>query len=202
MRGIALRGLFALAIGLPLTVATAADLTGGSTTVTFDSSFVSLLGGAGITPSAISPSPALGVFPITGNTSTMIFHDGGILFSGMDAGSAASLAISDFTIDLSAGDVTGDVIADGKNLGIAPLFVLEPATGGATADLDLSSTAIGAINTVFGTDLDTSAAVPVGEATVKGPSASVPEPATLALMLAGLVGLALQSSPRRKVLIG
>src|SRR5579883_503847 len=188
--------LCAVPLGMGLTGALAADLTGGTTTVDFDSSFVSLLGSVDITPSAIAPSPALGVFPITGNTATMIFHDGGILFSGMNGGSSATLAISDFTINLSAGDVTGDVVADGKNLGVAPLFVLEPPTGSATADLNLSGTAIGAINTVFGTDLSTSAVVPVGSATVKGPSAGVPEPETWALVVAGAAALLLVNRRR------
>jgi hypothetical protein len=169
----------------------AADLTGGTTTVAFDSSFVNFLMSAGISPSAIAPSPSLGVFPITANTAETISHSGGILFSGMSSGSAATLAISDFVINLGAGDVTGDAVADGKNLGVVPLFTLEPPSAGATADLDLTSTAIGAIDSVFGTSVSTSAVVPVGAATVRGPAAGVPEPSTLAMSVIGLFGLAL-----------
>jgi hypothetical protein len=177
-------------LGVLAASAQAQNLTGGTTTVAFDPGFVSLLQGADITPSAIAPSPSLGVFPITGNTATMIDHSGGILFSGMDSGSAASLAISDFTINLTAGNVTGDAVADGKNLGVVPLFLLAPGPAGTTADLDLSSTAIGALNTVFGTDFSSTATVLVGAATVKGPTA-VSEPGTLALVMCGFGALML-----------
>lgn len=177
---------------LGITVARADNnLVGGTTTVSFDSSFVNLLSSVDISPTAIAPSPSLGVFPITANTATVIDHSGGILFSGMNDGSAATLAISDFAINLAAGDVTGDVVADGKSLGSVALFTLEPPTGGATAGLDLTSNSINAINAVFGTDLSPTAVVPVGEATVKGPAVATPEPGTLGLAALAALGLAI-----------
>jgi hypothetical protein len=190
--GMLLGAIFALS-GI---TAHAENLVGGTTTVAFDPGFVNELTSAEITPTAIAPSPSLGVFPITANTATTISHSGGVLFSGTDSGSPASLAISNFVINLSADSVTGDAIADGKDLGVVPLFSLVPPTGNATAGLDLSSTAIGAINTVFGTDLPTGATIFVGEATVKGPN-SVPEPSTLGLALLSAAGLMIAFARRR-----
>ena len=194
MRSLLVRAAAAASLVLATASAGAVPLVGGTTTVTFDSGFLSFLTTNDLTPTSLAPSPSLGVFPITGASATLIDHSGGIEFTG--ASPTQTLSLSNFIIDLAHGDVTGTVVADGHALGTGiPLFLLVPPTGHATAGLDLSPTAIGAIDEVFGTTLSPQATVLVGEATVRGPS--VPEPSTLPLAAAGFVLLAYGAHRRR-----
>lgn len=136
-------------------------------------------------------------FPITGGSidafgNALIFHDGsGILFS---AGSN-SLGIGSFVIDTEALLVSGDVLANGADLGSVGLFTI-----GSGTSLSLTADAAGAFTSIFGApDLT---GLNVGYAQVNAQTAPVPEPGTWMMMLAGLgvTGFALRRSRQRALL--
>ena len=135
-------------------------------------------------------------FPITGGSidasgDALFYHDGsGILFTAGDS----SLGIGNFVIDTAALLVTGDVTANGSDLGSVGLFTI-----GSGTSLLLTADAAGAFTSIFGApDLT---GVNVGFAQVNAQTAAVPEPGTWMMMLAGFgaAGMALRRS-RRKVL--
>ena len=163
--------------------ALATPITGGTTSVTLDSGFVSLVTGAGITPAAVAPGTLVGAtatFPITGgDTSTgLIAHSGGLSF----AKGAQSAIIENFLINLNSMSLSGDVIANGgtPTMGIA-LFNI-----GAGNELTINSALAGGLSAVFGVPNLTGANV--GIATVSPvTAAAVPEPAALGLLFLGMV---------------
>jgi hypothetical protein len=174
-----------------------ADLVGGTTSVLLDSTFLSTVVGAGLTvtprgTATLGGSPPVARFPITGNTpSTQIFHDGsGLRFSG----GGSFLDLDAFVIDLATNRLTGTVNANGTSLGAGiPLFDIT-----SSLDLTLTSTAATAIADTFGLGGGAATSLTglrVGRATV---TAAVPEPATLALLVAAL-GLAALAARRRRV---
>lgn len=135
-------------------------------------------------------------FPITGGSidasgDALFYHDGsGILFTaGTD-----SLGIGNFVIDTAALLVSGDVTANGSDLGSVGLFTI-----GSGTSLFLTADAAGAFTLIFGAPDLTGAEV--GFATVNAQTQAVPEPGTWMMMLAGFgaVGFALRRSRKRMV---
>ncbi len=179
--------LFSLAA---IPCASATVITGGSTTVTFSSTFLDVLTNNGLVPSAISPATLMGdqaMFPITGGHidgmgNAIIDHSGGIqLTSGPDF-----LKIGDFVIDTAMAQITGYAQNNmGLNVSSAPLFTI-----GSGLELYLTGTAAGAVSaTFFNGDPGVTEALTgldVGSASV---NAATPEPATLLLLGSGLTGL-------------
>ena len=180
-----------------------ATVTGGTTDVTLTAA--PTLTGLGLTAAptgtATVTSDPSGIptftFPITGGSvnvagDAVIYHDGsGILFTaGTDY-----LGIGNFVIDTAALLVSGDVDADGTDLGSVGLFTL-----GADNSLFLTAGAAGAFTSIFGAPDLTGANV--GFATVNAETQAVPEPGTWMMMLAGFgaAGFALRRSRKRMVL--
>lgn len=177
-------------------------VTGGTTDVTLTAApaLTDLGLAAAPTGSATVTADPSGIptftFPITGGSidasgDALFFHDGsGILFTAGDD----SLGIGNFVIDTAALLVTGDVTANGSELGSVGLFTI-----GSGTSLLLTADAAGAFTSIFGApDLT---GVNVGFAQVNAQTAAVPEPGTWMMMLAGFgaAGMALRRS-RRKVL--
>ncbi len=113
------------------------SLRGGTTAVTTAPGVASVLLQNGIVPKAIWPGservlygkkgPAVRfAFPVTGGLVTLsplggnIYHDGGIVFRNTKNGKAVE--VSQFTIDLTHGDLTG--IVNGNPAARVPLFRL------------------------------------------------------------------------------
>jgi hypothetical protein len=174
----------AVLLFLPFSVKAAA-ITGGTTTVTFDPSTLSVLTGAGfsitpLSPATLNPSPVAAIFPITGgDTTTNITHSGGLTLTR----NAAAASLSNFNINLTNNTLFGTVTAGGSSASNIALFALS-SSGGATA-LTLDPVLASQINAVFGVPL--SAGTPIGTASV---AASVtPEPASIGI--AGLGALCL-----------
>jgi hypothetical protein len=136
-------------------------------------------------------------FPITGGSidasgDALFYHEGsGILFTA----GGSSLGIGNFVIDTAALLVTGDVTANGTDVGSVGLFTIGPNTS-----LLLTADAAGAFTSIFGAPNLTGANV--GFATVNAQTQAVPEPGTWMMMLAGFgaAGFALRRSRRRMVL--
>ena len=176
-----------------------ATITGGPTDVTLTAAptliglglDVDPTGTATVTTDAGIPTFT---FPITGGNidgtgNAIIYHDGsGILFST----ATDSLGIGNFVIDTAALLVSGDVTANGSDLGSVGLFTL-----GTGNSLFLTADAAGAFNSIFGVGGLTG--FEVGFATVNAQAAAVPEPGTWMMMLAGFgaAGFALRRSRRR-----
>jgi hypothetical protein len=161
--------------------ALAATITGGTTSVALDSTFVSTVTGAGITPAAVAPGMLMGTtatFPITGGDTTtgMIDHAGGLSFTK----DASSATIENFVIDLNTMLLSGEVIANGGT----PMMNVNLFNIGNGNTLSINSALASGLSAVFGVpDLT---GVTVGVATVSPitPSA-VPEPSALALLFSG-----------------
>lgn len=181
-----------------VTSAAAGNIAGGSTTVTFSSTFLSVLSSNNLVPSAIAPGTLAGAaatFPITvGNIDSMgnaiIDHSGGLTLTG----GANFLSIGDFEIDTAMAEVSGFAKNNlGLNASSVPLFNI-----GSGLELYLTSTAAGAVSATFfssdpavtqqltGLDVGTASVSPV----------VTPEPASLALLGTGISGLVVWS--RRK----
>ncbi|MBC7940228.1 MAG: PEP-CTERM sorting domain-containing protein [Chitinophagaceae bacterium] len=146
---------------------------------------VGVLGSALFSPG--SDGLPLAYFPITGgllNTGTFagsIEHNG----SGLRLSTAsASVNLTDFVINTSALTLSGDVAFGGTSLADVPLFNLS-ASGDLSAPftLTLTSTAAGALTTIFG--LPNLTGLTVGVANTL-PVTTVPEPATYLSLLGGL----------------
>jgi len=141
---------------------------GGRTTVTLASSFVSALGGLGVTPGTVSPTrlrDGIVDFPVTGGAidldtaASQILHSGGLTLTA----GQTEVTLQSFIIDTTGAPViTGLVAVDGKLVGRLPLFDLALPRGitlplkahdgqiilkGVGVTLD--STAAGALNSVF-----------------------------------------------------
>ncbi|MFL6452102.1 MAG: hypothetical protein ACJ746_31210 [Bryobacteraceae bacterium] len=175
---------FAALVFLPVAVEAAA-ITGGTTTVTFDTSTLSVLTGAGFTitpvsPATLNPSPVAAVFPITGgDTTTNITHSGGLTLTR----SATAASLTNFNINLTNNTLFGTVSTGGTSTGNVALFDLS-SSGGATL-LSLNSVLASQIATVFGIPLP--AGTPIGTASV---AASVaPEPASVGFACLGILCL-------------
>jgi hypothetical protein len=160
-----------------------ATITGGTTSVALDSTFVSTVVGAGVTPAAIAPGMLTGstaTFPITGgDTMTgMIDHSGGLSFTkGSD-----SATIENFVIDLNTALLSGEVIANGGT----PMMNVNLFNIGSGNTLTINSALAADLSAVFGVPDLTGATV--GVATVSPITASaVPEPSALGFLSVGAV---------------
>ncbi|MFN3590966.1 MAG: PEPxxWA-CTERM sorting domain-containing protein [Thermaurantiacus sp.] len=190
----------AAALALAPATAMAAPLAGVETRVLFGELPEGLTAGL-IGTASLVPSDGLFVsFPVTGGVldgaATVVFHDGsGVTLSdGM-----ATVGLSDFRIELGPELVFGNVSLNGDPFaGNVPLF-----TGPFLANLAdlflidapvvpllLTAEAVGALNTVFGTNLPELAQI----GTVATNLAVVPEPATWGMLIVGFgaVGFALR----------
>lgn len=174
-------------------VALPSTITGGTTTVALNGSFLSLVTGAGITPAAVAPATLSGTtatFSITGgDTSTgMIDHSGGLSFTD----GTKSATIENFVIDLNSLLVTGEVIANGGT----------PSMDVKLFNIGLNDTLT--LNYALGSDLTAVFGVPnfsgylVGTATVSPvTSTATPEPADFGLFFLGCAALVAASRFRK-----
>lgn len=125
----------------------------GYTQVVVDPAVYAVIAGAGITPAPIGGAKAFAYgdtlaarFPITGYAlrNLSIKHSGGI---SLTAGSA-SISLSDFSIDLGRGKVSGVVPGVGRVDLFSIGFSSKPRLG--LVSLRLTGTAAGALNSTFG----------------------------------------------------
>ena len=181
--------LFALSA---VTLASAGNIVGGTTTVTFSQTFLNVLTTNSLTPSAIAPGTLVGsqaTFPITGGNidskgNAFITHSGGLNL----AGGGNFLSIGDFVIDTSILGVSGYAKNNsGLNAASVPLFDI-----GSGLELYLTSTAAGAVSaTFFGGDSSVTTALTGLDVGTASPNPQVvPEPGSIALLGSGIVGLA------------
>jgi hypothetical protein len=205
-RSVSLVTLAVLGTVAAATPALAAPIVGGVTSVTVAPSFLSALGTLGLTPSTLgsgfitTPNPTDVVlnFPITGGTvGEEVLHAG----SGLRLAASSSIWVdlTDFVIDLD--NPTGIVLTGGVSTnGINPPFTAPAGIQLFNIDgaltLTLADTAADALETFFGlpSTVQLNGAL-VGTANV---AAQVPEPASLALFLAGLAGVAASRRVTRK----
>jgi hypothetical protein len=179
--------VFCAPIALPATI------TGGTTAVALNSTFVATLTGAGISPAAIGPGMLTGTtatFPITGGDTTtgMILHSGGLSFTR----GTNSAMIENFAIDLNTLLLNGEVIANGGTPTMnVNLFNIESGN-----TLTINSALASGLSAVFLVPNLTGA--PGGVATVSPVTASpVPEPSALALLsLGGVLAAVLRRSSK------
>lgn len=176
--------VLASAIFVPAAIQ-ATPITGGTTTVTFNTSTLSVLTGAGfnitpVSPATLNTSPVAAIFPITGgDTTTNITHSGGLTLTR----SATSASLTNFNINLTNNILFGTVTAGGSSTSNVALFDI--SLSGGTTSLSLDSVLAADINAVFGVPL--AAGTPIGTASI---AASVaPEPASVGFAAVGLVCL-------------
>ncbi len=164
--------------GAAARAAAGVHLSGGTTAVTTAPGVASALLQNGIVPEAVSPGseqvlyskngPAVRfAFPVTGGLVSLsplggnIYHAGGILFRNTKNGK--TIEVSQFTIDLTHGDLTG--IVNGNPAARVPLFRLGLSDAKLTVGrhlvtargivLRLTSVAAKALNAALGTKLFT-----------------------------------------------
>jgi len=168
-------------------VAGAAPVTGGTTTVDLNAGTVTALVGLGFSVAPIAPAtanlgatPPNAVFPITGGDSTTnINHSGGLAFT--KGGITADIA--NFVINLAgpnAGKLTGDLTAGGSTTNNVPFFDI-----GAGNALTLDATLAAGLSSVYG--IPNLTGTPIGTATIN--ASTVPEPGSAALLGLGALGV-------------
>jgi hypothetical protein len=160
------------------TASTTVRLDGVRTTLTTDPATTTLLFTAGIIPLPVSPTSivptadaARYVFPVTGgavNAKSLagsITHSGGILLAERTKTNGwKSLSLTKFTIVISKAPHISAVVNGGKRLTIATLDLSKAKIARVSKDgrtyvsvagvtVDLNATAVGAINSTFGTAL-------------------------------------------------
>lgn len=175
----------ALTLLLPA-AAHATPVTGGSTSVTLNSSTVSALTGLGFSISAVSPATLSGLvatFPITGgDTATMIDHSGGLGVTN----SGTTADITNFIVNLSgsqANTITGTLTAGPTTLTNVTFFDI-----GSGLTLTLDSQLAGILTSAFAVPNLTG--TPIGTASVNATlTAATPEPSSLGLAATGLLGV-------------
>lgn len=194
-----------LSLGVFATSAQAQQLpvVGGLTSVKLTAAPVIV--GAGLTVGGVgsafiapgSDTIPIAYFPVTGgsiDTGTFagtILHDG----SGLSlSGNGSTVSLTDFVIDTVGGQLSGLVTANGASLGSVSLFTIGlSGTPAWPFSLTLTPTAGAALAQVFGipnlggAQLGIANTIPI----------AVPEPATVASMLAGLAMLGLVLARRR-----
>ena len=182
---------------LGIVSASAAPITGGSTSVTLTSAPTLTAAGVSVAPFGTATLQTSGTFPvatfpITGGTASgsdlVIDHDG----SGLDLSKGGSIAsIQNFVIDTAAGTVSGDAYDNSAFVADIPLFTI-----GSGLTLSLTSQAAGALTTVLG--LPNLTGLEIGTATTDPTiGAAVPEPATLPLLVLGAVAVVAANRFRR-----
>ena len=189
----------AAAAALAFVASTAAQaaplpISGGTTAVTLTSAATlgSLgLGVAGLGSATLSPGSTgipIAYFAITGGSIDTNSFAGRIQHAGSGLRlftSSASISLTNFLIDTTTGVLSGSVAFGSTSLSAVPLFNI--GTSGVLTSpfsLALTSTAAGALSTVFGVGNLTGTVI--GTANTLPITTAVPEPATVASMLAGL----------------
>jgi hypothetical protein len=188
LNGLCLVSLLALGSLAFSSAASAATITGGTTTVALNATTVNALVGLGFGIAPIAPATLNGLnaaFLITGgDTTAMIDHSGGLAFTKM--GTTAD--IENFVINLATGKLTGDLIAGGSTTHNFTFFDL-----GAGGALTLDAALAGGLSSVYGIPNLTGASI--GTATVA--PTTVPEPGTFALIgLVTFAGLVISAKAR------
>jgi hypothetical protein len=171
-----------------------ATITGGTTAVALDSTFVTTVTGAGISPAALAPGILTGTtatFPITGGDTTtgIILHSGGLSFTR----GTNSAILENFVIDGNALLLRGEVIANGGT----PMMNVNLFNIASGNTLTINSALASGLSAVFGVPNLTGATV--GVATLSPVTASpVPEPSALALLsLGGVLAAVLRRSAKQ-----
>jgi hypothetical protein len=193
----------AIVLGVLSLPAQALPITDGTTRLRLDLGFDGILFGLGIEPQAtgdarIRVNPVSGVtrlfFPVTGGEvfgsgDALIEHEGSGLLLDDELG--AALELSNFLIDTSLGLLFGDVALNGEAVGSdLDLFELRARRNGSFG-VFLTDFASGALSEIFTGGAANLDGQRVGVARVIGLEVAVPEPGTLALLGAGLVGVGL-----------
>ena len=177
-----------LLLAAPQAQAAKVGLDGARTTLTTDPGTTTALFGAGIIPLPIAPSTiaptsdaARYTFPVTGgrvDAKTLagtIRHSGGLLLAQRDGMGWKALSLGKFTIHVTGAPYLSAVVNGGKRLAIADLDlgkaqIKKYMQGGRAfvsiknVGVTLNATAMGAVNTTFGTALPDS--VKLGTANV------------------------------------
>ena len=184
-------GLASCSVLLFSSILSATPITGGMTTVALDSGTLATLQSLftiGTVPPTMLTMPegvATVDFPITGgDTSTgMIQHSGGLSLTAVStpSGVGTEVVTQNYLIDLNTNKLSAEVIVNGGTpLMNVPLFDIG-AGDALTVDATLGSELV----TLFGVPNLTGAAI--GTATVSPSTSSTPEPASFALVGAGLL---------------
>jgi PEP-CTERM motif len=179
----------------PAAQAQALPITGGITAVTLTAAPTLTAVGLSVAPlgsALVSPGSAgipIAFFPITGGSIDTVTFAGSILHDGSGlalSSTSATVNLTNFVIDTTSGLLSGNVAVGGSALGVVPLFNIG-SSGVATSpfSLALTSAAAGALSTVFGIPNLTGAVL--GTANTIPITSAVPEPATVASMLAGML---------------
>ncbi len=184
-------------------------ITGGTTAVTLTSAGaltglglgVASLGTATITPG--SAGTPIAYFGVTGGSIDTASFAGRIEHAGSGLRlftSSASIDLTNFVIDTTSNVLSGSVSFGSTALSAVPLFTIG-ASGVITSpfSLTLTGTAAGALSSVFGVGNLTGTVIGTANTV---PIAAVPEPATVASMLAGLAligGVMSRRKPRQPV---
>jgi len=184
-----------LALGTAVSAhAQSLPITGGLTSVTLTAAPTLTAAGLSVGPlgsALVSPGSAgipIAFFPITGGSIDTVTFAGSILHAGSGlslASASAAVNLTNFVINTTSGVLSGDVAVGGSALGVVPLFDIG-SSGVATSpfSLALTSAAAGALSTVFG--IPNLTGTVIGTANTIPITSAVPEPATVASMLAGL----------------
>ncbi len=169
----------------------AATITGGMTTVALDSSTLATLESfftiGTVPPTTLTSSlgGTVATFPITGGDTTtgMIDHSGGLTLTGKSTpmGVGTEVWTANYVINLNTAMLTSEVSVNGGTpMMNVPLFDI-----GAGDVLTVDSALAGDLTSLFG--LPNLTGTTIGTATVS-PTTGTPEPASFALVGAGLLG--------------
>jgi hypothetical protein len=178
----------------PAVRAQALPITGGITAVTLSAAPTLATLGLSVAPlgsALVSPGSTgipIAYFPVTGGAINTATFAGSIQHAGSGlslSNTSATVSLTNFVIDTTTSVLSGNVAVGGSALGVVPLFNIG-SSGVATSpfSLALTAAAAGALSTVFGIP-DLTGAV-LGSANTIPITSAVPEPATVASMLAGL----------------
>ncbi len=190
---------------VPTAHAQALPIVGGVTSVTLTAAPTLASVGLSVAPlgsALVSPGSTgipIAYFPVTGGAIDTVSFAGSVQHagSGLSLSSAsATVSLTNFVIDTTTSLLSGNVAVGGSALGVVPLFSIG-SSGVATSpfSLALTAAAAGALSTVFGIPNLTGAVL--GTANTIPITSAVPEPATVASMLAGLTLMGGLMSRRR-----
>ncbi len=177
------------AVLLSCSQAGADPITGGNTTIDFDSFPIAALVGLGITVVPVGPAtadlgaaPPNAVFPITGgDTATSITHAGGLAFTRKNAFAEMQNFIIHFA-GPDAGKLTGEFSAGGNTFESLPFF-------------DIGAGNVLTLDAAFAADLTSLykapdlTGLPIGTAIINASTAASPEPGSMALLGIGTISL-------------
>lgn len=185
--------------------AQALPIVGGLTSVTLTAAPVLIGAGlsvGGIGAAMLSPGSTgipLAYFPVTGGSIDTVTFAGSIEHAGSGlslASPTTTVSLTDFVINTSTLLLSGSVAVGSMPLGVVPLFNIGlSGSPSSPFSLTVTPTAGAALATVFG--IPNLAGAQLGTANTI-PITVVPEPATVASMLAGLAMLGLVLARRRR----